>query len=154
MPQFLSFQVGSSGALSLVGTYPVGVAPNALASDPTSKFLYVTDGAANQMIGFLVQINGALINVQTPFKTDNLPDAVEVDPRAIYVYVANYNANDVSAYAMDNGPLEMPRRFPARPRMELTPARAEHPDRTCGGPLRLYGELPGQYGIGSRPEPR
>ena len=96
-----AFQVGSSGALSLVGTYPVGVAPNALASDPTSKFLYVTDGAANQMIGFLVQINGALINMQTPFKTDNLPDAVEVDPRAIYVYVANYNANDVSAYAID-----------------------------------------------------
>jgi 6-phosphogluconolactonase len=96
-----AFQVGSSGALSLVGSYPVGVAPNALASDPTSKFLYVTDGAANQMIGFLIQINGALINMQTPFKTDNLPDAIEVDPRAIYVYVANYNANDVSAYAID-----------------------------------------------------
>jgi 6-phosphogluconolactonase len=96
-----AFQVGSSGALSLIGTYPVGVAPNALASDPTSKFLYVTDGAANQMIGFLVQINGTLIAMQTPFKTDNLPDAVVVDPRAIYAYVANYNANDVSAYAID-----------------------------------------------------
>jgi 6-phosphogluconolactonase len=96
-----TFQVGSSGALSLIGTYPVGVAPNALASDPTSKFLYVTDGAANQMIGFLVQINGTLIAMQTPFKTDNLPDAVVVDPRAIYAYVANYNANDVSAYAID-----------------------------------------------------
>jgi 6-phosphogluconolactonase len=96
-----AFQVGSSGALSLIGTYPVGVAPNALASDPTNKFIYVTDGAANQMIGFLIQLNGSLIAMQTPFKTDNLPDAVEVDPRAIYVYVANYNANDVSAYAID-----------------------------------------------------
>src|SRR5580704_16286548 len=38
-----AFQVGSSGALSTVGTYPVGVAPNAHASDPTSMFLYVTD---------------------------------------------------------------------------------------------------------------
>ncbi len=96
-----AFQVGSGGALSLIGTYPVGVAPNALASDPTSKFLYVTDGAANQMIGFLVQINGTLIAMQNPFKTDNLPDAVVVDPRGIYAYVANYNANDVSAYAID-----------------------------------------------------
>jgi 6-phosphogluconolactonase len=96
-----AFQVGSSGALSLIGAYPVGVAPNAIASDPTSKFLYVTDGAANQMIGFLVQINGSLIAMQTPFKTDNLPDAVVVDPRGIYVYVANYNANNVSAYAID-----------------------------------------------------
>jgi 6-phosphogluconolactonase len=96
-----AFQVGSSGALSLFATYPVGVAPNAAASDPTSKFLYVTDGAANQMIGFLIQVNGTLIAMQTPFKTDNLPDAVEVDPRGIYAYVANYNANDVSAYAID-----------------------------------------------------
>jgi 6-phosphogluconolactonase len=96
-----AFQVGSSGVLSAIATYPVGVAPNALASDPTSKFLYVTDGAANQMIGFLIQVNGTLINMQTPFKTDILPDAVQVDPRGIYVYVANYNANDVSAYTID-----------------------------------------------------
>jgi 6-phosphogluconolactonase (cycloisomerase 2 family) len=96
-----AFQVGSGGAVSLIGTYPVGVAPNAAASDPTNKFLYVTDGAANQLIGFLIQLNGTLIAMQTPFKTDNLPDAVEVDPRGIYAYVANYNANDVSAYAID-----------------------------------------------------
>jgi 6-phosphogluconolactonase len=96
-----AFQVGTGGALTLVATYPVGVAPNAISTDPTSKFLYVTDGAANQMIGFLIQQNGTLINMQTPFKTDNLPDSVEVDPRGIYVYVANYNANDVSAYTID-----------------------------------------------------
>ncbi len=97
------FQVGTSGALTLVATYPVGVAPNAIASDPTSKFLYVTDAAANQMVGFLVQVNGTLVNMQTPFKTDILPDSVQVDPRGIYVYVANYNANDVSAYTIDRG---------------------------------------------------
>jgi 6-phosphogluconolactonase (cycloisomerase 2 family) len=96
-----AFQVGTSGALTLIATYPVGVAPNAIASDPTSKFLYITDGAANQMIGYLVQGNGTLINMQTPFKTDILPDSVQVDPRGIYVYVANYNANDVSAYTID-----------------------------------------------------
>jgi 6-phosphogluconolactonase len=96
-----AFQVTSSGALTSNGTFPVGVAPNAIASDPTNKFLYVTDGAANQMIGFLIQTNGTLIAMQTPFKTDNLPDAVQVDPRGIYVYVANYNANDVSAYTID-----------------------------------------------------
>jgi 6-phosphogluconolactonase len=98
-----AFSVGSDGGLTLINTYPVGVAPNALASDPTNKFLYVTDGAANQMIGFLIQTNGALVAMQTPFKTDNLPDAVQVDPRGIYVYVANYNSNDVSAYTIDRG---------------------------------------------------
>jgi 6-phosphogluconolactonase (cycloisomerase 2 family) len=96
-----AFQVGSSGGLSSIGTFPIGVAPNAAASDPTSRWLYVTDGAANQMIGFQVQLNGTLVPLQTPFKTDNLPISVQVDPRGIYVYVANYNANDVSAYAID-----------------------------------------------------
>src|ERR1700722_19743011 len=72
-----AFQVGTSGPLTLVATYPVGVAPNAIASDPTSKFLYVTDGAANQLIGFTIQANGTLISMQTPFKTDILPVSVK-----------------------------------------------------------------------------
>ena len=103
--------------------FPVGVAPNAIASDPTSKFLYVTDGAANQMIGFLIQLNGTLINMQTPFKTDNLPDAVEVDPERhlylrrelqcqrrerLYHRSGTGNATQISGsttYAVDTGPL-------------------------------------------------
>jgi 6-phosphogluconolactonase len=96
-----AFSVGSNGGLTQFATYPIGVAPNAIASDPTSKFLYVTDGAANQMIGYTIQSNGTLLTMQAPFKTDNLPDSVQVDPRGIYVYVANYNANDVSAYTID-----------------------------------------------------
>jgi 6-phosphogluconolactonase len=98
-----AFSVGSSGALTSIGTFPVGVGPNAVASDPTNKFLYITDGAANQLIGFLIQTNGTLIAMQTPFKTDILPTSVQVDPRGIYVYVSNYNANDVSAYTIDRG---------------------------------------------------
>jgi 6-phosphogluconolactonase len=96
-----AFTVASSGALNSIGTFPVGVAPNAAASDPTNKFLYITDGAANQMIGFLIQANGTLVAMQTPFKTDIFPNSVQVDPRGIYVYVSNYNANDVSAFTID-----------------------------------------------------
>jgi 6-phosphogluconolactonase len=96
-----AFQVGASGALSLIGTYTVGVAPNSIASDPNSKFVYITDGAANQMIGFLIQTNGSLVAMQNVFKTDILPDSVKVDARGTYVYVANYNGNNVSAYTID-----------------------------------------------------
>ena len=96
-----AFQVGSDGVLSSIGLFNVGTAPNAVAGDPTGKFLYVTDGASNQMYGFLVQSNGSLVMMAKPFQTDNLPNAVAVDPRGIYVYVANYNANDVSAYTID-----------------------------------------------------
>jgi 6-phosphogluconolactonase len=96
-----AFQVGSDGVLSSIGLFNVGTAPNAVAADPTGKFLYVTDGASNQMYGFLVQSNGSLVMMAKPFQTDNLPNAVAVDPRGIYVYVANYNANDVNAYTID-----------------------------------------------------
>jgi 6-phosphogluconolactonase len=96
-----ALQVGSNGVLSSIGTFNVGTTPNAIASDPAGKFLYVTDGASNQMYGFQVQPDGSLVMMPAPFKTDNLPDAVDVDPRGIYVYVANYNANDVNAYTID-----------------------------------------------------
>ena len=96
-----ALQVGSNGVLSLIGVFKVGTAPNAIASDPAGKFLYVTDGASNQMYGFLVQSDGSLVMMPAPFKTDNTPNAVAVDPRGIYAYVANYNANDVNAYTID-----------------------------------------------------
>ena len=44
------------------------VAPNAVASDPTGKFLYVTDGASNQMYGFQVQANGSLVMMPKPIQ--------------------------------------------------------------------------------------
>ena len=96
-----ALQVGSNGVLSSVGLFKVGTAPNALASDPTGKFMYVTDGASNQMYSFQVQAGGSLLTTAGPVKTDNLPDAVAVDPLGIYVYVANYSGNDVSAYTID-----------------------------------------------------
>jgi 6-phosphogluconolactonase len=96
-----ALQVGSNGVLSSAGLFKVGISPNALASDPTGKFLYVTDGGSNQMYGFQIQSNGSLVMMPAPFGTDNLPNAVAVDPRGIYVYVANYNANDVNAYTIN-----------------------------------------------------
>src|ERR1700723_1006310 len=94
-------QVGSDGTLSSIGLFPVGTAPNAIASDPAGKFLYVTDGPSNQLYGFLIQPNGSLVMMPKPFPTDNLPDAVAVDPRGIYIYVANYNGNNVNAFTID-----------------------------------------------------
>jgi 6-phosphogluconolactonase len=63
--------------------------------------LYVTGGASNQLYGFQVQSNGSLVAMANSVPTDNLPDAVAVDPRGRYIYVANYNANDVNAYTIN-----------------------------------------------------
>src|ERR1019366_8145841 len=83
-PQVLGFsQNTTTGALTPVpGTtittvggktvaigYAAGV-PSAIAEEPTSRFVYVTDQAANQLIGYTVQSNGALVPmINGPFQT-------------------------------------------------------------------------------------
>lgn len=107
-PQVLAFAEDSSGALTPVaGTtattgFAAGVVPSAIAEDPTGRFVYVTDRAANQLIGYLVQKGGVLQPmVNGPFTTGLFPVAVLTDPRGRYVYVANYNARSISAYALN-----------------------------------------------------
>jgi 6-phosphogluconolactonase len=82
--------------------YPAGVQPSAVAEDPTGRFVYVTDQAANQLIGYVVQAGGGLVAmVNGPFATGLYPVALTVDPRGLYAYVANYNARSISAYALN-----------------------------------------------------
>ena len=51
------YAVGSNGALTAtVGSpYKAGIKPVALASDPTNRFVYATDFASNQLIGYTIQ---------------------------------------------------------------------------------------------------
>jgi 6-phosphogluconolactonase len=98
------FSASSAGALSaLAGSpYPAGVKPVAMASDSTSRFLYVTDFAQNQLIAYAIIDQGVLHPlINGPFRTGNQPSAIVVDPRALYIYIANELDNSVSAYAID-----------------------------------------------------
>jgi len=89
------------GATSANG-FAAGVQPSAIAEDPTGRFVYVTDQAANQLIGYIVLNGGGLQPmVNGPFSTGLYPVAVLVDPRGKYVYVADYNARSISAYALN-----------------------------------------------------
>jgi 6-phosphogluconolactonase (cycloisomerase 2 family) len=116
-PQVLGFsQSTSTGALTPVpGTlittvggktvatgYPAGVVPSAIAEEQTARFVYVTDQAANQLIGYDVNPNGSLVPmVNGPFSTGLFPVALTVDPTGKLIYVINYNANTVQGYAID-----------------------------------------------------
>jgi 6-phosphogluconolactonase len=98
-----AFAVGSGGALTAVAGSPftAGVSPNASASDPTSRFYYVTDSATNQLIAYNIASNGALIPLEGgPFATSVFPDAVTIDPSGTYIYVANFNSNSISSYTI------------------------------------------------------
>jgi 6-phosphogluconolactonase len=99
-----SFAVGSGGALTPAASspYKAGVKPSALAADPTSRFVYVTDFASNQLIGYGIQSNSILsFLINGPFKTGNEPSSIAIDPRGKFIYVANSLDSSVSAYVID-----------------------------------------------------
>ena len=97
------FTVGSGGALTPAAGSPwkAGIKPTAIASDPTDRFVYVTDFASNEMIGYGVQSGDVLdFMVNGPFKTGNEPSAIAIDPRGLYIYVANSLDSSVSSYVI------------------------------------------------------
>jgi 6-phosphogluconolactonase (cycloisomerase 2 family) len=95
------FGIGSGGNLTPVSGSPfqAGVKPSALAADPTSRFVYVTDYASNQLIGYTVASGETLaFMVNGPFITGNEPSGVAVDPRGKYMYVSNALDSTVSPF--------------------------------------------------------
>lgn len=97
------FAVGSSGTLTPTSgsPYQSGVKPTALTGEPTNRFLYATDYASNDLVGYSVQAGSALnFLVDGPFKTGNEPSAAVVDPRGLYLYVTNSLQSTVSAFSI------------------------------------------------------
>jgi 6-phosphogluconolactonase (cycloisomerase 2 family) len=99
-----SFAIGSSGGLTADSSspYKAGVKPTALVADPANRFLYVTDFASNQMVGYSIS-SGTSLNylISGPYKTGNQPSAITIDPRGKFIYVANSLDSTVSSYAID-----------------------------------------------------
>jgi 6-phosphogluconolactonase (cycloisomerase 2 family) len=97
-----SFGIGTGGALTPAGPYQAGVKPSGVTADPTSRFVYVTDYASNQLIGYGVNDKTSLNFLITgPYRTGAEPTAVTIDPRGKYMYVSNALDSTVTAYAID-----------------------------------------------------
>jgi 6-phosphogluconolactonase (cycloisomerase 2 family) len=108
-----AFAVGTSGVLTPanggvphdmgVGGSGLGVRPTAIASDPTSAYLYVTDSTNGIVAGYSLA-SGVLTRISdTP--TGNQPTAIAVDPIYNYAYVANGEDSTITAYSVSNGEL-------------------------------------------------
>ena len=68
------------------------------------RFVYVTDFASNQVIGYGIQDGSTLaFLINGPFKTGNEPQAVTIDPRGKFMYIANSLDSSVSAFLIDLG---------------------------------------------------
>ena len=94
--------ISTVGGKTVATGYAAGVVPSAIAEDLTARFVYVTDQAANQLIGYTVQPNGSLTPmINGPFQTGLFPSNLTVDPTGKLLYVVNFNANTVQGYAID-----------------------------------------------------
>lgn len=98
------FATGSGGALTPTpgSPYNAGVKPSGLAADPTNRFVYVTDFASNQLIGYGIY-TGFQLNflLNGPYKTGGEPSAIAIDPRGKFIYISNALDSSVSAYVID-----------------------------------------------------
>jgi 6-phosphogluconolactonase len=103
--QITSYAINSNNVLTPGANSPIaaGVAPNAIATDPTNRFVYVTDFKQNLVLSYGVQgSGGAIIPLSTSTTaTGNLPSAITVDPRGKFIYASNYLDGTVSGYALN-----------------------------------------------------
>jgi 6-phosphogluconolactonase len=98
------FATGSGGALTPTpgSPYGAGVKPTAVVADPTNRFVYVTDFASNQLIGYGIY-NGYALSflLNGPYKSGGQPTSIAIDPRGKFIYVANSLDSTVGAFVID-----------------------------------------------------
>ena len=101
------FSVGSGGVLTALSgsPYPAGVQPSAIASDPSSTYVYVTDYVSGDVLAYTVAAGNLTLMAGSPFPAGNHPAAIVVDPSFSYAYVANSGDGTVEAYSISNGKL-------------------------------------------------
>lgn len=81
-----------------------GVVPSAIAVDGTTRYVYVTDQQQNEIFGYQIarSTTGNLTPLSgSPFNTGQYPVDIKIDPRADYVYTANFNSGTVSSFAIN-----------------------------------------------------
>ena len=97
------FTTGSGGLTATPGSpYNAGVKPSALIADPTNRFVYVTDFASNQLIGYGIYTGyGLNFLLNGPYRTGGEPSSIAIDPRGKFMYVSNSLDSSVTAYVID-----------------------------------------------------
>lgn len=103
------FSVGSGGVLTPLSGSPflvgAGTKPSAIASDPTSAYVYVTDSLKGTVHGYSASSGNLTELSGSPYRAGNQPSAIVVNPSYPYVYVTNSQDATVEAYSVSNGNL-------------------------------------------------
>jgi 6-phosphogluconolactonase (cycloisomerase 2 family) len=108
-----SYQIGSTGTLSLLATTPVGTNPQPATIDPLDRFLFVPNfGSANLSVFTFNSTTGALAAVAgSPFATGTNPESATVDPQGRFVWINNVADGNISMFFIN--PVGVPFLTPA-----------------------------------------
>jgi len=102
-----AFSVGTGGVLTPVSGSPfaAGAQPSGIASDASGTYIYVTDQARNQVLGYK-SASGVLTPLSgSPYPAGSGPSAVAVDQAYNYAFVANSTDSNITVYSMSSGVL-------------------------------------------------
>ncbi len=92
-----------TGQLRSNGYANAGLSPTSVTVDTTGRFAYAPDEFGQDVWAFSVGASGGLTLVAgSPFAAGDHPFAVARDPSGRFVYVANFNAHNVSGYTIDD----------------------------------------------------
>jgi 6-phosphogluconolactonase (cycloisomerase 2 family) len=101
------FAINSGSLTPLNGGAPffAGTHPSGLASDPSSSYLYVTDSANSDVLGYSAASGLLTPLAGSPYKAGGSPSSIVVDPTYPYAYVANAQDSSVTEYSISSGAL-------------------------------------------------
>lgn len=77
--------------------YPSGVTPAGIIVDAAASHLYITDQAANIVLGYTIGANGVPSFIGSA-RTDSSPAGMTIDSSGKYLYVASYGAGSVNGF--------------------------------------------------------
>ncbi len=98
----------SGGALTPLNNgipVPAGVHPSAIASDPSSSYVYVTDSTSGNILGFAVGSGTLTPLAGSPFPAGSQPSAMAIDSAGKFAAVTNSLDSTVSTYSISAGAL-------------------------------------------------
>jgi 6-phosphogluconolactonase (cycloisomerase 2 family) len=99
------FVMGSDGSLSTISGSPfnAGTSPAWVTVDPQSKFLYVADQSANQILAFTIDAGTGVPSAisGSPFNAGTHPVSLATDSSGVLLVAANQGSNNISAYSIN-----------------------------------------------------
>lgn len=102
-----AFQLNTSGDLTFVNSARSSDVPDAIAVDPSSRFVYSANAGSGNISGYNINAStgGLSSMLNSPFSTGAGPSAIAIDPTGRFLYVGNFAgaaSDSITAYTIDS----------------------------------------------------